>query len=317
MYRQFTKSSIARQASRITRSYSTNASTTSSKYNSKLIIGSIVPIAVAIGYYSLNNSKIYNLSSPVKVAEAIREEFKEGNIMADDQEELFHKEQKRLAKEQDEEELKQKEDIKKQTTKDAKGTDSKDIATDSQIRKQASNDLNDDTTRHAASDPRNKQEKPSDQASASIKEGGKKSSNPTPKETSSDTAQADADNNNNEEKEPKQEAAYNPETGEINWDCPCLGGMAHGPCGEEFKEAFSCFVFSETEPKGIDCIKKFENMRSCFKKYPDHYKEELYDDDDKEYDVETVEHIVLETADPAVEQIETGLDEGKLKNPEK
>ena len=25
---------------------------------------------------------------------------------------------------------------------------------------------------------------------------------------------------------------------EINWDCPCLGGMAHGPCGEEFKAAF-------------------------------------------------------------------------------
>ena len=26
-----------------------------------------------------------------------------------------------------------------------------------------------------------------------------------------------------------QQAAFNPETGEINWDCPCLGGMAHGP----------------------------------------------------------------------------------------
>ncbi|CCE72606.1 Piso0_000193 [Millerozyma farinosa CBS 7064] len=74
-------------------------------------------------------------------------------------------------------------------------------------------------------------------------------------------------------------AAYNPETGEINWDCPCLGGMAHGPCGEEFKEAFACFVYSETEPKGIDCIKKFENMRTCFKQHPEHYKEELYDDE--------------------------------------
>ncbi|ABN67726.1 predicted protein [Scheffersomyces stipitis CBS 6054] len=76
-------------------------------------------------------------------------------------------------------------------------------------------------------------------------------------------------------------AAYNPETGEINWDCPCLGGMAHGPCGEEFKEAFACFVYSETEPKGIDCIKKFEAMRSCFKKYPEHYKEELYEDSEE------------------------------------
>jgi intermembrane space import and assembly protein 40 len=81
--------------------------------------------------------------------------------------------------------------------------------------------------------------------------------------------------------EESQAAAFNPETGEINWDCPCLGGMAHGPCGEEFKEAFSCFVYSEEEPKGIDCIKKFENMRNCFRQYPEHYKEELYDDDDQ------------------------------------
>lgn len=59
------------------------------------------------------------------------------------------------------------------------------------------------------------------------------------------------------EEEAGQEAAFNPDTGEINWDCPCLGGMAHGPCGEEFKAAFSCFVFSKEEPKGIDCVDKF------------------------------------------------------------
>lgn len=60
------------------------------------------------------------------------------------------------------------------------------------------------------------------------------------------------------EDEAGQEAAFNPETGEINWDCPCLGGMAHGPCGEAFKAAFSCFVYSNEEPKGIDCIEKFK-----------------------------------------------------------
>lgn len=60
------------------------------------------------------------------------------------------------------------------------------------------------------------------------------------------------------EEEAGQQGAFNPETGEINWDCPCLGGMAHGPCGEEFKTAFSCFVFSNEEPKGMDCIDKFQ-----------------------------------------------------------
>lgn len=34
--------------------------------------------------------------------------------------------------------------------------------------------------------------------------------------------------------------------------------MAHGPCGEAFKAAFSCFVYSNEEPKGIDCIEKFK-----------------------------------------------------------
>jgi len=60
------------------------------------------------------------------------------------------------------------------------------------------------------------------------------------------------------EEEAGQQGAFNPETGEINWDCPCLGGMAHGPCGEEFRAAFSCFVYSTEEPKGVECIDKFQ-----------------------------------------------------------
>jgi len=63
------------------------------------------------------------------------------------------------------------------------------------------------------------------------------------------------------EEEADQQGAFNPETGEINWDCPCLGGMAHGPCGEEFKAAFSCFVYSNEEPKGVECIEKFKQVR--------------------------------------------------------
>ncbi|KAJ5105064.1 hypothetical protein NUU61_002411 [Penicillium alfredii] len=81
------------------------------------------------------------------------------------------------------------------------------------------------------------------------------------------------------EEEAGQEAAFNPETGEINWDCPCLGGMAHGPCGEEFKAAFSCFVYSTEEPKGMDCIEKFKGMQDCFRQHPDVYGAELEDDE--------------------------------------
>ncbi|KAM0326540.1 hypothetical protein ACHAQA_006409 [Verticillium albo-atrum] len=84
------------------------------------------------------------------------------------------------------------------------------------------------------------------------------------------------------EQEAGQQGAFNPETGEINWDCPCLGGMADGPCGEDFKAAFSCFVYSNEEPKGIDCIEKFQGMQDCFKKYPEIYDPELSDDREDE-----------------------------------
>ncbi|KAK4156127.1 mitochondrial intermembrane space import and assembly protein 40 [Chaetomidium leptoderma] len=84
------------------------------------------------------------------------------------------------------------------------------------------------------------------------------------------------------EQEAAQQGAFNPETGEINWDCPCLGGMADGPCGEEFKAAFSCFVHSTEETKGIDCVDKFQHMQDCFRKYPEIYGSELTDDEDDE-----------------------------------
>ncbi|KAF9109028.1 Oxidoreductase [Mortierella sp. AM989] len=77
-----------------------------------------------------------------------------------------------------------------------------------------------------------------------------------------------------------QSAAFNPETGEINWDCPCLGGMAQPPCGDAFKEAFSCFVFSTAEPKGVDCVDKFKAMQDCFRAHPEVYADQLDDDED-------------------------------------
>lgn len=70
--------------------------------------------------------------------------------------------------------------------------------------------------------------------------------------------------------------------GEINWDCPCLQGMAYGPCGEQFKAAFSCFHYSEADPKGSDCIPQFRDMQECFVKYPEMYgkDDELDEEDD-------------------------------------
>ncbi|GAA5932505.1 hypothetical protein JCM1841_000231 [Sporobolomyces salmonicolor] len=99
-----------------------------------------------------------------------------------------------------------------------------------------------------------------------------------------------------------QAAAFNPETGEINWECPCLGGMADGPCGPEFKAAFSCFVYSEAEPKGVDCVEKFRGMQECFRRHPDIYGDDAEDldsgdDDAQEYDLVSRAEAALQLPD--------------------
>jgi len=129
------------------------------------------------------------------------------------------------------------------------------------------------------------------------------------------SAELSEDADSNEESEDKLEN-YDPKTagpifpdGSINWDCPCLGGAAYGPCGTEFRDAFSCFHFrywvfvfknylmkiifliittyfillgfnSKEDPKGSECFPQFREMHTCFSKYPDLYKPPKEDDDD-------------------------------------
>lgn len=82
--------------------------------------------------------------------------------------------------------------------------------------------------------------------------------------------------------------------GEINWNCPCLGGMATGPCGVEFREAFSCFHNSEADPKGSDCYDAFKEMHLCMAEYPQLYNK--YNDDEEdilEMDLEKAEQALI------------------------
>lgn len=68
--------------------------------------------------------------------------------------------------------------------------------------------------------------------------------------------------------------------GSINWNCPCLGGMATGPCGVEFRDAFECFHYSKADPKGSDCFGKFQDMQDCFTRYPKVYENQNEDKED-------------------------------------
>ena len=56
--------------------------------------------------------------------------------------------------------------------------------------------------------------------------------------------------------------------------------MAHGTCGDQFRAAFSCFVYSKDEPKGMDCIDKFKKMQGCFREHPEEYGAELEDEEE-------------------------------------
>lgn len=89
--------------------------------------------------------------------------------------------------------------------------------------------------------------------------------------------------------------------GDINWNCPCLGGMATGPCGYEFRSAFSCFHYSKEEPKGSECFDDFRHMTECMAKYPKLYETEADDtfalangeeekSDEQELDVKTIDN---------------------------
>lgn len=95
------------------------------------------------------------------------------------------------------------------------------------------------------------------------------------------------------------------ENGDINWNCPCLGGMATGPCGVEFREAFSCFHYSEADPKGSDCYDAFSTMQSCFAKYPTVYNKSNTGDDDDD-DLDEVDKDIEREALERIEKMELG-----------
>ncbi len=50
--------------------------------------------------------------------------------------------------------------------------------------------------------------------------------------------------------------------------------MASGPCGTEFKDAFSCFHYSKEEVKGSECLEQFRAMQECMQGYPELYPQE-------------------------------------------
>eukprot|EP00730_Choanoeca_flexa_P000079 TRINITY_DN10034_c0_g2_i3.p1 TRINITY_DN10034_c0_g2~~TRINITY_DN10034_c0_g2_i3.p1 ORF type:complete len:144 (+),score=35.22 TRINITY_DN10034_c0_g2_i3:89-520(+) len=89
--------------------------------------------------------------------------------------------------------------------------------------------------------------------------------------------------------------------GEIDWDCPCLQGMTDGPCGEKFKDAFSCFVYSQEEEKGSDCINQFQAMQECLVANADYYGFNDEEENKETTEAATDSSDVKETAEAVTE----------------
>lgn len=65
-------------------------------------------------------------------------------------------------------------------------------------------------------------------------------------------------------------------------NCPCIASMKEGSCGQPFLAAYRCFLESETEPKGMDCMDQFKTMQTCIGDHPEEYN--FDDENDPEDD---------------------------------
>lgn len=66
--------------------------------------------------------------------------------------------------------------------------------------------------------------------------------------------------------------AVDPITGNINWECPCMGENPTGICGELFKSAFRCYVkhYQNQADDGLplECITSFQRLTECQESHP-------------------------------------------------
>jgi len=46
-----------------------------------------------------------------------------------------------------------------------------------------------------------------------------------------------------------------------------------GVCGEQFVGSFSCFVKSQAEEKGADCVTFFKDLQQCMATHPEAFQE--------------------------------------------
>ncbi|XP_044488311.1 mitochondrial intermembrane space import and assembly protein 40 homolog [Mangifera indica] len=63
-------------------------------------------------------------------------------------------------------------------------------------------------------------------------------------------------------------------------ECPCIADLRSGPCGEQFSEAFLCFLKITSEEKGSDCVHPFVALQNCIKANPDAFSKDIVEEDE-------------------------------------
>lgn len=75
--------------------------------------------------------------------------------------------------------------------------------------------------------------------------------------------------------------------GELNFGCPCVGGLHAGPCGYEMREFISCNFYNsqdKEDPRGHECDDKMYAMMQCIDKHEEYYKHKMSSDPEDEDD---------------------------------
>lgn len=83
-------------------------------------------------------------------------------------------------------------------------------------------------------------------------------------------------------------------------NCPCIANMKDGSCGDPFIAAYRCFLESDTEPRGMDCMDQFREMRDCISEHPEEYNMDDDEDADLLREPSNPETTLSKTEEPSV-----------------
>ncbi|XP_062217475.1 mitochondrial intermembrane space import and assembly protein 40 homolog [Phragmites australis] len=69
-------------------------------------------------------------------------------------------------------------------------------------------------------------------------------------------------------------------------ECPCLDDLKKGPCGDQFIDAFSCYLKSTKEEKGSDCVNPFIALQNCIKENKEAFIKEILEEEENDVEAE-------------------------------